>query len=138
MAENSLTVQINFMLDKAVRSIEAARMLADNGNYDFASSRSYYAVLYSIQALLLTKDLVYSKHSGVIAGFSEYFIRTGIFPAEYAKYISRLFRERHTGDYDFLSTISREDAEKDIKIATELVQAINRYLDDAGYKLSDI
>lgn len=47
MEENSLTVQVNLMLDKAARSIDAARTLADNGNYDFASSRSYYAAFYS-------------------------------------------------------------------------------------------
>jgi len=81
-----------------------------------------------LQALLLTKNFVFSKHSGVIAGFSEHFIRNGVFPVQYAKYISRLFRERHIGDYDFISVISREDAEKDYEISTELVSSIKKYL----------
>ncbi|PKL18211.1 MAG: hypothetical protein CVV49_07085 [Spirochaetae bacterium HGW-Spirochaetae-5] len=113
MAENGLIEQIKLMIEKAERSLDAAKNLIDDGDYDFSSSRSYYSAFYSLQALLLTKNLVFSKHSGVIAGFSEHFIRNGVFPVQYAKYISRLFRERHIGDYDFISVISREDAEKD-------------------------
>jgi len=133
MAENSLIEQITMMLDKAGRSLDAAKTLLEHSNYDFSSSRSYYSAFYSVQALLLTKNLVYSKHSGVIAGFSEHFIRHGLFPAHYAKYISRLFRERHIGDYDYISTITREDAEKDYEISTELVTAIKKYLEENGF-----
>ncbi len=91
MAEISLIEQITLMLQKAERSLDAAWTLLDEGNYEFSSSRSYYSAFYSIQALLLTKNITYSKHSGVIAGFSEHFIRNGVFPAQYAKYICRLF-----------------------------------------------
>lgn len=137
MAEISLKEQITLMIQKAFRSLEAAKTLFDEESYDFSSSRSYYSAFYSIQALLLTKNIVYSKHSGVIAGFSEHFIRNGLFPVQYAKHISRLFRERHIGDYDFISRISCEDAEKNYEIATELVNSIKKYLDDNGYIISE-
>ena len=130
MAENGLKAQIAAMMDKAARSIEAARALLKGGNADFSSSRSYYAVFYAIQALLLTKGLVYSKHAGVISGFSEHFIRPGDFPREYAKYISRLFRERHAGDYDFAHAITQEDAAEDLGIAIEMVASIEEYLSE--------
>jgi uncharacterized protein (UPF0332 family) len=137
MAEISLKEQITLMIQKAFRSLEAAKTLFDEESYDFSSSRSYYSAFYSIQALLLTKNIVYSKHSGVIAGFSEHFIRNGLFPVQYAKHISRLFRERHIGDYDFISRINCEDAEKSYEIATELVNSIKKYLDDNGYIITE-
>ncbi len=47
------------------------------------------------------------------------------------------YRERHIGDYDFISMISREDAEKDFEVATELVTSIKKFLDDQEYITSN-
>jgi uncharacterized protein (UPF0332 family) len=134
MAGNGLTEQITVIMDKAVRSLEASKSLLEGGNNDFSSSRSYYAAYYALQALMLTKNLVYSKHAGVISGFNEHFIRENIFPKEFSKYISRLFRERHIGDYDFKQVITREDSEKDFSISSELVRAIQQYLQREGFR----
>ena len=37
---------ISDLLDKAERSLSAARLLLDQGHYDFAGSRCYYAMFY--------------------------------------------------------------------------------------------
>ena len=58
MAENSLNEQISAMMEKASRSLGAAKTLYDGNNFDFSSSCSYYAVFYALEALLLTKNLV--------------------------------------------------------------------------------
>ena len=60
-----------------------------------------YAAFYAIEAILLTKDLVFSKHSAVIGAFSQHFVKTAIFPKEFTRLISRLFRQRQLGDYEF-------------------------------------
>ena len=132
MADSGLKEQIIPIMDKSARSLEAAKTLLDSGNNDFSSSRSYYAAFYAIQALMLTKNLVYSKHAGVISGFNEHFIRENIFPKKFSKHISRLFRERHIGDYDFEKIITNEDALKDYNIAVELIDAIRKYLAKEG------
>src|SRR4030042_4763720 len=134
MADSGLREKIAVIMDKAVRSLEASKNFLEGGNSDFSSSRSYYAAFYALQALMLTKNLVYSKHSGVISGFNEHFIRNNIFPKEFSKYISRLFRERHIGDYDFEQIITREEAEQDFSIASELVSAIQQYLQREGFR----
>jgi len=112
MADSGLKEQITAIMDKAGRSLEAAKKLLDGRDNDFSSSWSYYAAFYAIQALMLTKSLVYSKHAGVISGFNEHFIRKNIFPKDFSKHISRLFRERHIGDYDFEKIITKKDAQK--------------------------
>ncbi len=50
--------QLQTMVQKANRSIAAAKRLIDQGDYDFASSRAYYATFYGIEAILLTENLI--------------------------------------------------------------------------------
>jgi uncharacterized protein (UPF0332 family) len=133
MNENSdLQKQLQLMIQKATRSLITAEKLANEGDYDFASSRAYYAAFYAIEAVLLTKNITFSKHAGVISGFNQYFVKTGLFPKETNKLISRLFRERQTGDYDFKPNITEADAEIDCEAAKQIVKAIENFLVDNG------
>lgn len=58
-----LKEQLQPMIRKALRSIAAAKRDLEEGDYDFASSRAYYAAFYAMEAILLTENLVFSKHS---------------------------------------------------------------------------
>ncbi|MDZ7344479.1 MAG: HEPN domain-containing protein, partial [candidate division KSB1 bacterium] len=87
-----------------------------------------YAVFYAIEGLLVTKHLDFSKHAGVIAAFNQHFIKSGIFPKEFSRMIERLFRNRQIGDYGFELTITEDDAKEDVKMAEQLMSAIENYL----------
>jgi uncharacterized protein (UPF0332 family) len=52
---------------KAQRSIEAAQGLIQQGFYDFAVSRTYYAMFYVAEALLDREGLSFSSHTAVIS-----------------------------------------------------------------------
>jgi len=130
---DELVSQLQRMFKKADRSISAARRHIKEDDCDFASSRAYYAAFYSLQAVLLTRDLSFSKHAGVISGFNQHFVKTAIFPKNFSKLISRLFRHRQSGDYDFGSNISTEDAERDVRTAEEIRQSISEYLKREGF-----
>jgi len=121
------------MLQKALRSVVAAERHVEAGDYDFASSRAYYAAFYAMEAILLTRNLSFSKHSGVIAAFNQHFIKTGVFPKEFSKLVSRLFRERQIGDYDFDLSIEDGEARQDVQIAERVLQAITTYLVREGF-----
>jgi uncharacterized protein (UPF0332 family) len=96
---NTLVEKLSLMLQKADRSLTAAQRHIEAGDYDFASSRAYYAAFYTMQAILLTKNLTAAKHAGAIRMFNQHFIKTGLFPPEFNQFISRLFRNRQAGDY---------------------------------------
>jgi uncharacterized protein (UPF0332 family) len=53
------------LLRKAEDSLNAAKLMRENGYYDFAASRAYYAMFYVAEAFLLGKGLAFSKHSAV-------------------------------------------------------------------------
>lgn len=129
-----LSDQLQLMIEKAFRSIAAAYRNIEEGDYDFASSRAYYASFYAMEAVLLTKELSYSKHAGVISAFNQHFVKTDIFPKEFSKSIARLFRERQTGDYDFDLSIDEKDAKEDARIAEKIVNAIVKHLEQEGYR----
>ena len=126
--DTPLNKQLEVMLKKARRSLAAAERHMKEGDYDFASSRAYYATFYVIEAMLLTKNLVFSKHSAVISAFNKHFIRTAIFPKEFSKSITRLFRERQVGDYEFDLSIEQDEAREDLRIAANIVKDIVDYL----------
>ena len=128
-----LSEQLQQMIRKAFRSLRAAQRHIGEGDYDFASSRAYYAAFYAMQAILLTENLSFSKHAGVISAFNQHFVRTAIFPKEFSKVISRLFRERQTGDYSFDLAIGKHDAHEDVQIAETVVRAITAHLIQAGF-----
>ena len=56
--------EVNDLLTKSKQSIRASKSLLADDFSDFAASRAYYSMFYAIEALLLTEDLSFSKHSG--------------------------------------------------------------------------
>jgi hypothetical protein len=65
--------EVTGLLAKAERSITAASTLLRAGDADFAASRAHYAMFYTAEALLLSRDLTFSKHTGVHAAFGRHF-----------------------------------------------------------------
>lgn len=128
-----LKKQLQEMMQKAKPSVAAAERDIEDGDYDFASSRAYYAAFYAMEAVLLTRDLAFSKHSGVISAFNDHFLKTAIFPKEFSKLITRLFRERQIGDYQFGLSIEEGEAREDILIAARIVDSIKSYLVGKGF-----
>lgn len=120
------------MLSKAQRSLKAAQRHLDEGDYDFAASRAYYGAFYAMEAALLFKGVTCSTHSGVLAVFSERFIKHGTLPTSFGAKAARLFRERQTGDYEFDVSVTRTDAEEDVEIASGMVLAIEQFLAESS------
>jgi uncharacterized protein (UPF0332 family) len=69
-------------------------------------------MFYSVQAILLTKNLSFLSHKGVISAFGEHFVKTGIFPREMGRELNRAFEKRQIGDYEYTFVISEEEAEE--------------------------
>lgn len=120
--------EIRGLLVKARRSIKAAERLLLDGDYDFAISRPYYGMFYVAQALLLTRELRRSKHSGVIAAFQEHFVKPGDVPAHFFHLLRDGFEDRAEGDYGF-SEINRDQAEAGIEAARQFVTELGKRLE---------
>jgi uncharacterized protein (UPF0332 family) len=116
-----MTPEQQILLDKAVRSLQAARELNKTGFSEFAASRAYYAMFYVATAFLEGEGLSYARHSAVIAAFGQRFTRTRRIPVEYHRYLIDAERIRLRGDYDLEPNISETKAEELISRADEII-----------------
>jgi uncharacterized protein (UPF0332 family) len=94
--------EIKSTIIKAERSLKVALNLCEQGEYDFAISRAYYSMFYMAKACISTRGFSFSKHSGVLSAFSQHFIKTKIFPAQYYSMLRSAFENRNVGDYDLI------------------------------------
>ncbi len=87
------------------------------------------ALIKKAEAILLTKDLSYSTHKGVIAGFSEHFIKNGTFDKKFGRELNKVYELRVNGDYEAQDKISKQQAETYLNLAKEFLQAAKKYLE---------
>lgn len=120
--------EVRELLNKAKQSLKAARLLFDDDFADFSASRAYYAMFYSVEALLLHQNLSYSKHSAILSIFGKDFIRTGIFPEKYHQNLLEAFNLRNAGDYGAINSVSKEKAQELLQNAEEMISLIEKYL----------
>ncbi len=124
--------EVAALITKARRSLATAQRLHDDGDYDFAVSRAYYAMFYLAEAALLSRGLAFSKHSAVIAAFSQHFIRTGLLPRELHDHLREAFDQRHVGDYEFQTSYPGERAASLLEKARLFVDTVEAHLSESG------
>ena len=113
------------LIDKSKRSLNAARLLSESGDYDFAVARAYYAIFYFSETLLLTKQLSFSKHVSVISAIFKYCIKTGELNKSFHKVLHRAFDLRQTGDYFAANLITKD-------VVDEIIAGITAEIKKAG------
>ncbi len=91
--------EVNSLIKRAERYLITAELLIKEGDYESSVSRSYYAMFFSAQAVLLSKELSYSSHKMTISGFGEHFIKTEIFSKDMGKDFNKAFDRRQISDY---------------------------------------
>jgi uncharacterized protein (UPF0332 family) len=113
---------------KAKENIEASAMLIDQGYYDIAVSRLYYAMFYCAEAVLLEDNLTFSKHSSVIAAFGHNFAKTGRLPQELHRMLIEAQDMRNLSDYDLMAVLNLETAEVLLAKARTFLEAVAEFL----------
>ena len=125
--------EIETLIQRAERAVKSAELLLKERDFDSSVSRSYYAMFYATEALLLTKELKFSSHRSVILLFGEHFIKTGIFKPEMGKSLRNAFDKRLIGDYSFAPQVDEEEAKEVLSWTKEFVKEIRGYLVKEGF-----
>lgn len=120
--------QIEALIEKAHRYLKSAKLLINDGDYDSAVSRSYYAMFYSAEAALLKKKMTCNSHKAVISAFGQYFVKTGIFDKRMGRDLNIIFGERQLGDYESNFSISEDQALNTFKNAQRFVEHVAEWL----------
>jgi uncharacterized protein (UPF0332 family) len=118
---------IQYRLRQADETIAAAEGLCQiNCSARSIVNRTYYAIFYAINALLLKENIALktSKHIGVLSIFDKEIVHTGKIDKKYSDIAHRQFEMRQKGDYRALVEISMDDAKEAIREAREFINAV--------------
>lgn len=88
-----------YRIERAYESLEEARILLEQKHLNTFVNRVYYACFYAVSALLLSRGLSSSKHSGVRSLFHRNFVKPCIVEAKLGQLYDKLFDNRQKGDY---------------------------------------
>jgi len=94
-------------LERARKALQQARDNLNLGHYDVVTSRAYYTMFYAASALLVSKGISRSKHSGVYSAFGQYFVKPGLIGPQYSQMLVNAFNVRLDSDYDVRPTLTR-------------------------------
>lgn len=133
MKQGQLEELLRYRMEQAYETLREGEILFGETALRGTINRAYYAMFYAVLALLATKQLGTSKHSGVISLFDREFVKTGIFPRELSRTLHLAFDLRQTHDYGELLTLDTQIVEETLNSAKIFVASVESYLHSLGY-----
>ena len=133
MKPEQLQALIQYRMEQATDTLNEAEILRDASAWRGSVSRAYYAMFYAVLALLATRQLGTSKHSGAIALFDRKFVKEGIFSRDMSRSLHFAFDRRQIHDYGEWYQISSQDADQSVTDAQTFIDEITVYLRTEGY-----
>lgn len=122
--------EIARLLQKSEKRLKIAKEYFEKDDYEIVISEAYFSMFYCACALLLTKNLAFSKHSAVIAAFGQYFSKTGEVDPVLHRLLINAEEKRKKSDYLYMEEITKEEAEKVLKDAEYFLSEIKKKLQD--------
>jgi uncharacterized protein (UPF0332 family) len=122
-----------YRLEQAFETLREAGLLLDQSGWRGAQNRAYYAMFYAVLALLATRQLGSSKHSGVLALFDREFVKPGLLPRELSRSLRLAFNRRQSWDYGEVAALDPEEIAATVADARSFVQAIEEFLRASGF-----
>ena len=83
--EQNLLELCRYRFQQADETLDEASLLLEAGYFRGALNRSYYAMFYALQVLVIQNKISLSKHSGVISFFDHNFVKPGIIDKKFSK-----------------------------------------------------
>jgi uncharacterized protein (UPF0332 family) len=114
---------------KSYDILESAKVLLETGFEDGAVNRIYYAYFWAVKGLLSQKDIFVKSHSGTQAKLAETYIKTGIIPEKYGKYLGRLEDKRTLADYEAINDFTKEEVLEMINWTEEFLSFVKENVD---------
>ena len=112
--------------NKAQSLLKQAEYLLKNQMYDGSINRSYYAIFNAIRSLLSLAKLESKKHSGTLALFDRYFVKTAIFDKRFSEIAHTAFDSRQDFDYDDFVIPTEPEALSQFQNAQQLISEVEQ------------
>lgn len=116
-----------YRLQTSKDTLKSARILFVAEEYKGANNRAYYAIFHAINAIHALNGKAFKRHKDAIGNFNKDYVKTEIFSREIGRKIGEAEEIRHASDYDDFYIASREEAERQIDVASEFIQLVEKY-----------
>jgi uncharacterized protein (UPF0332 family) len=116
-----------YRLQTAKADLKSARILLSAEEYKGANNRAYYAIFHAINAVHALNGNAYKRHKDAIGKFNKDYVKTEIFPRDIGRKIGEAEEIRHASDYDDFYLASREESERQVAVADEFIQLVEKY-----------
>jgi uncharacterized protein (UPF0332 family) len=126
MITENIKALMKYRLDQAEESLEASKVLIEKGLYRPAVNRAYYAMFYAPLAILAAQKKETSKHGGLISLFDKEFVKKGIFPKNFSKWLHDAFDLRQRSDYTAGQIVTKEEADQAFEKSSLFVQGLKK------------
>jgi len=120
-----------YRIKSARKTFEAAKVLSENGFWNSAVNRLYYAVFYAVNALLVLNKIQTKSHSATKSQFSLHFVKTGRFDKKHGRLLSELYDWRQKGDYENMFDYNSDLVEPLFEPAVEMIELIEEEINNA-------
>lgn len=97
--ENRIDI-VKYRIENAHNTLAEVETHRDNGYFNTAVNRMYYACYYAASALLIAYGIETKSHDGVRQQLGKEMVLTGKMPTDLGKFYSRLFFKRTSADYE--------------------------------------
>jgi len=136
MSLNETTADlVKYRMQNSREKLGSAKILLENRKFKDCISRSYYAMFTATRALLATKHLDSSKHTGIVSLFNQHFVKKGIVTKDLGRMLLKGKDLRQDGDYkDFVET-SMEEAQEQYDNSEKFIEKIESALARLGYQV---
>ena len=124
MITKNIKALISYRLEQAQESLDAAKLLYENKLFRASINRAYYAMFYSVLALLASRQMETSKHSGAISFFDKEYVKTGIFTNRFSRWLHEAFDLRQRSDYAPSYSPSNREAKVTLQNAVTFVKEV--------------
>ena len=117
---------VKYRMTSAFNVYEAAKVLAENGFWNSAVNRLYYAVFNAVNALLVQNEIQANSHSGTRTQFSLHYIKTGKLDKKFGKLLTELYDWRQKGDYDNIFDYDSDSVQPLFIQVFEMIEAVDK------------
>ena len=127
--EGSLIELAKYRMERAKEMLVASEDNLNIEQYRTSLNRSYYAIFHAMRAVNILEGYDSSKHSGVIAYFTQTFLKTERLDRGLSKIIKEASYLREKSDYDDFYIASKDEAKNQLENAETFLKKIGEYIE---------
>lgn len=128
LTEENYEALSRYRQERAHETLAEIPYLREQGYYNTAVNRLYYACYYAAVALLAKHHISTNTHAGVKTMLGLHFVSKGLISKESGRAFSNLYDSRQRGDYDEFVYSTQEEVDELLPKAQKFIGEIDELL----------